>query len=514
MDDIALLRQYAKDRRQGAFAEIVRRYVALVYSSARRQVRDTHLAEDVTQAVFAALARKADTLPATVVLSGWLLTATRYVASNLKLVESRRRRHETKAAAMIDRARHDPTATDWDAIEPALDEAMSELAPANRDALVLRYFEGKNTAEVAAELRITQDAVKQRLSRAVRQLRAALAARGLSVSDATLAGAIPAHAVQAPPATLQVSVVAAATRAAPKLARLKALLPARHPRSWAVAGVTVAAATLAVLAAQQNSDGGRGPGTIVYKVDGMDRVQVRRDQTYRDVGGASLRCDVYEPAGPAPKTGWPVVVLIHGGPISLGAHPKDWAAYQSYGRLLGASGLAAITFNYRFETPDQLPDAASDVEAVLQYARAHAAEWKLDADRVCLWAFSGGGPQLSGALRQRPKSVRCLVSFYALLASPNGTERHSPLAQLRDGRGTLPPMLIARMGNDVPYINQSVDAFVEQARRLKAPVEVIHYPAGVHAFDIDQDTDESRDVIRKTIEFIKRHLAAERRPKE
>ena len=178
MDDAALLNQYALHRSQDAFAQVVRRYAGLVYSSACRQLSDAHLAEDVTQAVFVTLAKKAASLPPGMVLSSWLLTATRYAASNARVVEARRKRHESAAAAIAGRLAAQqiihPGHDAWEDIAPALDEALAELPGAHRDALVLRYFGEKTLAEVAAALRITEDAAKQRVSRAVRQLRAAL----------------------------------------------------------------------------------------------------------------------------------------------------------------------------------------------------------------------------------------------------------------------------------------------------------------------------------------------------
>src|SRR5436189_6234372 len=91
-DDAELLRHYAEEGVEDAFAELVRRHVNLVYSAALRQVNgDAHLAADATQLVFTDLARKADSLVGHRVLAGWLFTSTRFAAA--KLVRGERRRH-------------------------------------------------------------------------------------------------------------------------------------------------------------------------------------------------------------------------------------------------------------------------------------------------------------------------------------------------------------------------------------------------------------------------------------
>jgi RNA polymerase sigma factor (sigma-70 family) len=100
MDDVALLRQFVAERSQDAFAELVRRYVDIVWSAARRQTGSTEVAEEVTQTVFATLAQKAKTIREGEAIGGWLLVTTRYSALNAMRSEARRRRHEREAAAM------------------------------------------------------------------------------------------------------------------------------------------------------------------------------------------------------------------------------------------------------------------------------------------------------------------------------------------------------------------------------------------------------------------------------
>ena len=96
-DDHQLLRRYANDCCEAAFAELVSRYVNLVYSAAlRRAGGDAHLAQDVAQLVFTDLARKARTLSREIVLAGWLHRATRFAAAQLIRGERRRQRRERR----------------------------------------------------------------------------------------------------------------------------------------------------------------------------------------------------------------------------------------------------------------------------------------------------------------------------------------------------------------------------------------------------------------------------------
>jgi len=211
-DDRQLLARYVAEVSEEAFAELARRYIGLVYSAALRQVRNEQLAQDVTQVVFANLARKARSIPEGTVLAGWLHRDTRYTALDFLRAEARRLRREQQSVAM-NASNPDPQ-PGWEEIRPLLDEALTKLAPADRDALLLRYFEQRDFAGVGAALGASAEAARKRVDRALERLREHLVKRGITTTAAALGGALAAHAVEAVPAGLAVSLAGASAATA------------------------------------------------------------------------------------------------------------------------------------------------------------------------------------------------------------------------------------------------------------------------------------------------------------
>ncbi len=208
-DDAELLRLYARDRSDEAFAELVRRNLNLVYSAALRQVNgDTHLAADVTQLVFVDLARKARILIGHRVLAGWLFTSTRFAASKLVRAEQRRRRRERASDSMHDNETSRPES--WERLSPVLDEALAALNTTDRDALLLRYFEGRGYADIGARLRLSENAARMRVERALDKLRIRLAHHGLTSTSAALGTALAAYGVASAPPALGAAVTGTA----------------------------------------------------------------------------------------------------------------------------------------------------------------------------------------------------------------------------------------------------------------------------------------------------------------
>lgn len=207
--DMELLERYAHGDCEEAFAELVRRHLALVYSAAHRQLKSPELAEEVAQNVFTDLARQASHLKRDSALTAWLYQVTRRSAIDVIRRESRRQMREQTTYALAVMNQHDSRSAEneWRQIEPILDEAMQELDEPDRTAVLLRYFENKSLQEVSRALGTSEDAARKRVSRAVERLRGILGRRGVAASAASLAVALSTQAVQAAPVALAAKIM-------------------------------------------------------------------------------------------------------------------------------------------------------------------------------------------------------------------------------------------------------------------------------------------------------------------
>ena len=208
LDDHELLAAYARTESEPAFATLVARHVNLVHSAALRFTGNPHHAGEITQAVFILLARKAGGLGRHVVVSGWLYQTARLTAANFIKGEIRRQSREQEA--YMQSTLNEPADAAWQQIAPLLDEAMGGLGAADRNALVLRYFENKSAAEIATTLRLNEATAHKRVSRALEKLRKFFTKRGLTLSALTIATAVSANSVSAAPAGLATTITTVA----------------------------------------------------------------------------------------------------------------------------------------------------------------------------------------------------------------------------------------------------------------------------------------------------------------
>jgi RNA polymerase sigma factor (sigma-70 family) len=209
-NDSELLRQYAEHGSEDAFRELVRLRLGIVYASALRQLGDARRAEDVAQEVFADLARKASTLCRRPILVSWLYTSTRYAAVSL-LRRERRQQVRDHEALLMQEIRSDSASDEvWLRLRPVLDEELHRLGAGDRDAILLRFFEGKSYSDVGEALTLSEDAARKRIDRALDRLRLRLSGRGITSTSEALAVALAGQAVMAAPAGLIGAVATAA----------------------------------------------------------------------------------------------------------------------------------------------------------------------------------------------------------------------------------------------------------------------------------------------------------------
>ena len=209
-EEVQWLQEYARTGSPQAFARLVEANLGVVYSAAMRQLRDHHLAEDVTQQAFLRLAQKASGLKRETVPAAWLLVTTRYLAGDARRAAARRAAREQKAAQMRSNPSHTPEHDPWSEIELLLDEALCSLSSDDRRAVTLRYLQGRNVEQVAAALDVSHDAASQRVHRAIGRLRDFLQRRGATVDRAALGSLMLSRGFHPPPPALAASIVKSA----------------------------------------------------------------------------------------------------------------------------------------------------------------------------------------------------------------------------------------------------------------------------------------------------------------
>src|SRR2546421_6771533 len=205
-DDASLLKRFVQARDERAFRRLVERHVDLIYAAARRQTRgDAHLADDITQAVFVVLARKAAGVRNAAALPGWLIATTRFVARDALRAEARRSRREQEAAQTMRSIVSDHTepqdamADNRERIAPLLDDALARLREGDRILVTLRFLKGMSIAEVAAATGVSAIVAQKRIARAVARMRDSFARRGIVLSGGAVCTALAQSIEHAPP---------------------------------------------------------------------------------------------------------------------------------------------------------------------------------------------------------------------------------------------------------------------------------------------------------------------------
>lgn len=229
---------------------------------------------------------------------------------------------------------------------------------------------------------------------------------------------------------------------------------------------------------------------VVYLTAGMEKVKVE-DRTYKTVNDTSLQVSLYYPPNYNKRTGSPLPVVIFVNGIGNFELPQ-WKVYQDWARLTAAQGMLAVNYQSRRN------DVQKDLEDLVAYLQQHA-DIKADYNRIGLWACSANvGAGMPFAMKAG-KHVRALVMYYGAGWTP---EANRLLRQDLE-------ILVVRAGLDFYDLNKNVEAFVTHALANDAHLEYINYPEGQHAFDVLDNTERSREIVKQTLAFLQRTLSAQ-----
>ena len=254
---------------------------------------------------------------------------------------------------------------------------------------------------------------------------------------------------------------------------------------------------------------------LVYAISGMDNVTVKKDICYKSLPDEDLMLDIYSPSV-RKGDGLPAIIFIHGGPVPLDHPRKDSGQYVGWGKLAAASGMIGITFNHSYHAAEHLPQSVASVPEAVTFIRDHAASFNIDPNRICLWACSGGGPHICFALRDQPDFLRCMVIYYAIMdvqpvnfladtLNEEQVKMYSAVSYIQNE--PLPfPILMVRAGLDHPGLNKTIEGFISQALAANLDIEIMNHAQGQHGFDILDNDSRSKQVISRTIAFIKENI--------
>jgi dienelactone hydrolase len=256
--------------------------------------------------------------------------------------------------------------------------------------------------------------------------------------------------------------------------------------------------------------------TVVYSMPVVEAVTVRRDLPYRTSESESLTFDVYYPPDRSTHDRSPAVLIVFGYsdtgfPSVFGRRFKETGQPVSWAKLIAASGMVAIVYSNR--------QPVEDLQSLLKHLREDAATLGIDADRLGVWAGSSHVPlALSVLMRTERRDVSCAVFCYGCMLDLDGAtsvadmRRTYPFANpcagktMDDVRDDV-PMLIARAGQDQFGVNESLDAFVAGALHKDLPLTLINHARARHAFDMFDDSEATREIIRDILRFMQFHLS-------
>jgi triacylglycerol lipase len=260
-------------------------------------------------------------------------------------------------------------------------------------------------------------------------------------------------------------------------------------------------------------------------------IEVIRNEVYAQPAGEQLLADIYRPAGEAPRPG---VLVVHGGAWTIGNKAHLSFAAREFAR----AGFCAVAINYRLAPKHKFPAQLEDCLAAVNWMRANAQKYAIDSDRIAGYGYSAGGHLVAlmgaGALprpAEEPAANR-LPPLQAVVAGGTPCDFRTlpaesrvleywlggPRKQLPElyclaspahyVSALCPPTLFFHGEEDSLAPLPTVKEMSTQLLRAGATSELYIIPGKGHVLSM---FDEA--ALRRSIEFLKRHLASEGQPK-
>jgi hypothetical protein len=246
-----------------------------------------------------------------------------------------------------------------------------------------------------------------------------------------------------------------------------------------------------------------------------ENIEVRKDLVYCADKDTPLTMDIYYPPGSEGKV-QAAVVLVTGFPdpgykALFGTQLKEAEQYQSWGELIAASGMVAITYSNT--------EPETDIFTLLNYIRTNSNTLCVDKNAIGIWACSGNVPNaLSVMLSNHPSPPKCAVLCYGYMMDLDDSSTVADNGQAFrfvvpcSGKSVTDlsndiPLLVIRAGRDeMPGLNESIDLFVEHALKANLPITLINHSQALHAFDISETSDNSQRVIKQILLYLQQQF--------
>lgn len=263
-----------------------------------------------------------------------------------------------------------------------------------------------------------------------------------------------------------------------------------------------------------------GQMVVALKLPGMDEAIVKKDIPYLNNSGLIRKLDIYYPPKFDFKSSIPAIIFISGCPDTsmvklIGSEFRKANAYTSWCKLVAASGMAAIVY--------ETMDPKNDLVSLAEYLNSNLEKLSIKKGSIGGFVCSGHTPNAVSYILNSPSNIFNCAALYYGFSLPKDSEFNSKIEVLFQQQGfqkppilTDPsswnknvPLLIVRAGQDkVPFVNQSMQIFINTSITQNLPITIINFPDGPHGFDVYTETETAKLIISKTLEFWKQNLKA------